>query len=244
MKPKFLQYLLASTNFIFTRTFSTNRTRLYCTICKRTDHTKRSCRFRSCTKCKKSSHTDVIVSFFIQSYCLRYNAEKVVGTSSPSIFFSETSCNGSWYSSVHTFWSYRYLSSPYSDWVTTPALVSILWIFCPSFFSYLGYAFFLNLRFWCFISHDLWFYHIICYHIPSTTLSATTYIWRITTSHYTNMNYYLSLTHLALSFTRSTFMHEPHIYQQPMWNWSHCYFWFLRLFCDGSSIWSDDWSCS
>jgi len=39
---------------------------------------------------------------------------------------------------------------------------------------------------------------------------------RLTSNHYTIRIYYHSLTQLALRFTRSTFMHEPHIYQQSM----------------------------
>ena len=61
---------------------STNITRLYCTICKRTDLTNRLCRHsRSCNRCKKTGHIEPKCFNPLRVTSSGTAAEEVAGTS-------------------------------------------------------------------------------------------------------------------------------------------------------------------
>ena len=72
---------------------------------------------------------------------------------------------------------------------------------------FLRFVFSLNFKFWCLISYDLQFYHIIYYHPASITLSTVANSQWLTTSYYTYMIYYLSHTYLNLSITPVSYTH-------------------------------------
>jgi len=168
-----------------TRASNTDRTRPYCTICKGTDHTNSFCHHSDLAiTARRRATLSASVSIFIQSYYFKHDK----GGSSRDFFpfvFSQLYFMP-W--QLIQFKSHLQISStPCSDWVTASAPVSIRWFLCLSFFCCLRYFFSLDFRFWCLMSYDFWFYHIIFYHQCSDNFLTRPRSWHMSTSSETDV---------------------------------------------------------
>ena len=136
-----------------TRASSTDRTRLYCTICNGTGHNNHFCRHsKSYNHCKKTGQTERECFHLHPELLVKAQQRRSIRDFFSFVFPHGTSRHGSWYSSALT---YRYPTLPCSDWITALAPVSIRRFLYLGFLYCLGYVFYLDFKFWCIISHDL-----------------------------------------------------------------------------------------